>query len=165
MKPTRYIADRPCIHGHKPERYVSNRVCVQCVFDRNARKIAADPKPQQIRRRRSYLKNQKRHAELGTMWLNNNPEAARARSTRRRGLIRKAEGYHCGEDIQALFKAQKGRCAALHCRIKLPKSYHIDHKTPLVRGGSNWPDNLQLLCQTCNNNKSTKTVSEWRPCS
>ena len=32
--------------------------------------------------------------------------------------------------------------------------YHVDHRMPLSLGGSNYPDNLQLLCPTCNLSKS-----------
>jgi 5-methylcytosine-specific restriction endonuclease McrA len=37
----------------------------------------------------------------------------------------------------------------------------IDHKLPLSRGGSNYPDNLQLLCKSCNDSKSARTMDEW----
>ncbi|WP_422930141.1 HNH endonuclease [Singulisphaera sp. PoT] len=35
------------------------------------------------------------------------------------------------------------------------------HHTSSERGGSNWPDNLQILCQTCNTEKHTKTMEEF----
>ena len=37
----------------------------------------------------------------------------------------------------------------------------VDHKKPLSKGGSNGPENLQLLCPTCNRQKSNKT--DWMP--
>lgn len=30
------------------------------------------------------------------------------------------------------------------------EAIHVDHITPLSKGGTNLPDNLQLLCETCN---------------
>ena len=50
---------------------------------------------------------------------------------------------------------------ATHCAIcsagftkKRPK--HIDHVTPLVKGGTHDNGNLQALCQSCNNKKYDK---------
>jgi 5-methylcytosine-specific restriction endonuclease McrA len=38
-----------------------------------------------------------------------------------------------------------------------------DHKTPLVRGGSNLPSNIQVLCQPCNGTKSSMANGDvWR---
>jgi HNH endonuclease len=31
------------------------------------------------------------------------------------------------------------------------------------RGGTNWPDNIHLLCAFCNNSKHSKTMDEWSP--
>lgn len=161
---TKYVAAQSCVYGHDPIRLTCNGNCVKCQTIKTLERRARDPSIHREIRKRSYENNKDRVAVLSRAWLDDNPEAARARSTRRRGRVRDAEGHHSGEDILSLFKTQRGRCAALHCRTKLPKGYHIDHKTPLARGGSNWPDNLQLLCQPCNNSKGTKTVPEWRPC-
>jgi hypothetical protein len=37
----------------------------------------------------------------------------------------------------------------------------IDHKTPIVRGGSCEVDNLQALCAPCNRRKGRKTMEEF----
>jgi 5-methylcytosine-specific restriction endonuclease McrA len=44
----------------------------------------------------------------------------------------------------------------------LGRSYHVDHKQPVSRGGSNWPENLAVTCPTCNLRKSDKTEAEFR---
>ena len=54
--------------------------------------------------------------------------------------------------------AQDARCT--YCGTLLA-AYHIDHKTPLRRGGTNDMENLQLLCPTCNMSKGTKTHDEF----
>ena len=78
----------------------------------------------------------------------------RAAKSRRRALMRGAEGSFDQSDIDRLFALQKGCCTV--CRTKLPKGFHVDHVVPLAKGGSNWPSNLQLLCRRCNNQKHVK---------
>jgi len=74
-------------------------------------------------------------------------------------MRRAAEGTHTDEDIKALFAKQGGKCAT--CRKNIRDAYDVDHVMPLSKGGSNGPDNLQLLCPTCNRKKSTKRPDEW----
>jgi 5-methylcytosine-specific restriction endonuclease McrA len=88
-----------------------------------------------------------------------NPEKEAAYCRNRKARKKKAEGCHNGEDIQRIFEAQNGKCAC--CKIKVGKKYHVDHITPLSRGGSNWPSNLQILCPTCNTRKHAKDPIEF----
>lgn len=37
---------------------------------------------------------------------------------------------------------------------------HIDHIVPLARGGTNYDDNIQALCATCNHVKNKRTEEE-----
>lgn len=53
-----------------------------------------------------------------------------------------------------LFKLQKGKCPC--CKQLLGDTYHLDHIVPIAKGGSNTDDNIQLLRQRCNNQKSAK---------
>ncbi len=78
--------------------------------------------------------------------------AARARKQAAPGKFTKA-------DISKLLNSQNFICAA--CPVDISESFHVDHMTPLVRGGTNWPDNLQLLCGPCNLSKGQKTMAEW----
>ena len=60
-----------------------------------------------------------------------------------------------------LYKEQHGKC--LYCGVqKNIKKYEIDHKDPVVRGGSNDKFNLQLLCRPCNRRKGMQTDIEYR---
>lgn len=63
------------------------------------------------------------------------------------------EGKHTKQDIERICKAQKRKCAV--CKKSLIK-YHVDHVIPLAKGGTNYPENLQLLCPNCNHRKSDK---------
>jgi len=37
----------------------------------------------------------------------------------------------------------------------------VEHRQPLILGGTNWPDNLCLACVRCNLRKGTKTEAEF----
>ena len=81
---------------------------------------------------------------------------------RRRARLRMATGNWSIENLQQIMKKQQCRCL---CGVSFKKAKPtIDHKTPLSRGGSNWPRNLQWLCQPCNDSKGSKTMRERSPC-
>ena len=84
----------------------------------------------------------------------NNKEMRKVNSHRRRARLQAAEGSHDANDIKKIYTAQKGKCAC--CRKMVGDDYHVDHITPLSRGGSNWPDNIQILCAPCNLSKGAK---------
>lgn len=105
-------------------------------------------------------KNQDRHRQLVTAWRKANPESVAAIRGNRRARLGSAEGQHTQADIKFLYIMQDGQCAS--CTLELSiTGHHVDHIIPLARGGSNWPDNLQILCPSCNCSKGTKTMDEW----
>ena len=62
---------------------------------------------------------------------------------------------------QALMRRQNNTCA--YCgRRRLASSFEIDHMDPVVRGGSNDFDNLQVICRPCNQRKGIQTDQEFR---
>lgn len=81
-------------------------------------------------------------------WRNRNPDAAKANHSNKRTRKVNAEGRHTAADIRRIRTEQNDRCAS--CHRKLNGKGHIDHIIPLARGGTNWPDNLQILCAPCN---------------
>jgi 5-methylcytosine-specific restriction endonuclease McrA len=106
------------------------------------------------RSRRWYHENIDRARERNRKQKRDNPEKVNALNAKRRAIKRGAEGVHTADEINALFAKQNGKCAFCFCSIK--KGYHVDHVVPLIRGGSNWISNIQLLCQPCNNRKHAK---------
>ena len=121
---------------------------------------------------REYVREQKRKWRLGSLeairererkWAASNPDKLRNQWSNRSARKRGATGGYTLKDIADLFDRQSGKCAACKARITKTGStlYHIDHVIPLKRGGSNWPDNLQLLCKPCNLKKGSMPPEEW----
>ena len=58
-------------------------------------------------------------------------------------------------------RAKFGHTTCEYC-LRPIKQYHVDHKTPLIRGGSNRMCNLAISCPGCNRRKHTMTAREFR---
>lgn len=101
-----------------------------------------------------------RLAAASREWKRKNPERVLAHNRNRRALARGADGSHTAQGVHTIYSLQRGRCA--HCSRKVGSEYHVDHIVPLVRGGSNWPENLQILCPKCNMSKNRKDPFEWK---
>jgi 5-methylcytosine-specific restriction endonuclease McrA len=106
-------------------------------------------------------RNSDRIKELGKIWRLANPEKVRATNARRWARKASSPGNFKHDDLTAKLAAQNFKCAAPHCGIDVRDEYSIDHKIPLSRGGSNWPDNIQILCVRCNSSKRDRTMEEW----
>lgn len=92
-------------------------------------------------------------------WREANPGAVKATRHARRARKRGAEGKYNQFDLHELLEKQGLSC---YCGISFfIVDPTVDHVIPLARGGSNWPHNLQLLCQPCNDSKGAKTMMEW----
>lgn len=87
-------------------------------------------------------------------WQKANPEKVRLYSRNHEALKVNAEGFHTVEDIAAMRRSQKDKCAL--CSVRLRGKGHVDHVIALTKGGSNWPRNLQLLCAPCNTSKGAR---------
>ncbi len=102
--------------------------------------------------------NPERRKQLRREWYlaNREQELVRASSdaARRKG----AEGFYTREDIDRIFKQQRGQCAC--CGEKL-NHYHKDHIIPVSKKGTNWARNIQLLCEFCNLSKKDRDPVEF----
>jgi 5-methylcytosine-specific restriction endonuclease McrA len=63
------------------------------------------------------------------------------------------------------YRSQDGRC--FYCLIPLDllhrRSYQIDHRVPIYRGGTNSPDNLCIACTSCNQVKGAERLPSYDP--
>ena len=60
-----------------------------------------------------------------------------------------------------LYGEQEGVCVG--CDTHFPfRLMDVDHILPRSKGGTDHPDNLQLLCSGCNRSKGGKTMAEWK---
>lgn len=89
-----------------------------------------------------------------------NPEgaAARARLRREREDAAGGSGY-TDRDLQKLRFRLGDRCA--YCDTPLGGRGHLDHMTPVAKGGRDDIDNVTYCCESCNQAKHAKTVEEY----
>ena len=116
-------------------------------------------------RQRYHQENKHQRNEQSSQWYRQNKNSRQQYERRRRVAKHRrirdriAPGTHTPEDIRQQYKRQHGKC--FWCGMEVGDKYHIDHVIPLVRGGSNWPDNLVISCPTCNLSKGGKLPHEW----
>lgn len=78
---------------------------------------------------------------------------------RRNRLKKASEGSHTFGEWELLKKQYGFKCP--FCRIKEPEIVLTeDHIIPLSRGGSDFIENIQPLCKSCNSKKYNKIISK-----
>lgn len=124
----------------------------------------ANPEKRRESSRRSQLKHPPdpvAKAFSNKRWRVTNKELVCVLDANKRARRRGAEGLHTKAEVETLFLGQRGKCANPLCRISLKREYHEDHIVPLIKGGTNYIRNIQLLCKTCNLKKHAKDPIEW----
>lgn len=96
-------------------------------------------------------------------WKKANLEQVRVHAKNRRAREKNAEGSFTLADLRRIFAEQGGKCAYCGDQLYLRKrgGLSIDHVIPLVRGGSNYPENLVCACISCNSSKNDRLLDEW----
>lgn len=88
-------------------------------------------------------------------WFANNPDKRVAYQQNRTAKIRSVTGIVSVDIRTKLMVLQRGKCGC--CKKTLVSGFtHLDHNIPITKGGAHDDLNMQLLCQTCNNQKYNK---------
>lgn len=104
-------------------------------------------------KKRTYISNwQQENRKLVRLY-------SRITQSNRRQRIRNNGGTHTVDDIQQILEQQAHRC--YWCLKPLGESWHIDHRIPIAKGGTNNPNNLVISCPFCNTSKGSKLPYEW----
>lgn len=172
----RYIG-KPCKYGHSGERYTRSAECCECRRLSFLAKSRADRETYNAYARNSYhamppaklaekrrmgvqrvyqwqRDNREAHLTAKQRHWHKNREKWRVYVRNRRARLAGVQGSHTVEDIRELRRKQNDCCN--YCKVDLRGRGEADHITPLSRGGTNWPHNLQLLCMPCNRKKHAK---------
>lgn len=185
----KYFTGKPCKRGHISPRYTAQRVCVACYLsenkkqkdkeyrEKNAEKCkensrrwkAENPDYQSQWREKNptywgerYENDKERILKVAENWRQKNREKVRTYWRNRHARLKNAGGSHTAQDVWDIFEKQKFLCVGCDTDLK-ETTYHVDHIHPISKGGTNWPDNLQILCPTCNTSKAAKTPDKWVP--
>lgn len=140
-------ADR--ISSQKKADYAENGVQI-----RERVKAYREARTSVIAARKSAYKlaNREKVAAKDRAYYLANKAAFLSRVHSRRKQLVGAPGFTAA-DVRELMALQRGRCAA--CYEKLLR-FEVDHIDPLARGGEHSRRNIQLLCRTCNRQKTSK---------
>lgn len=163
-----------CNNGHMTKRLTGSGACYQCHHassEANRKRQRAESEEFRAKKRAELARWQARpeNAERIVGYRqrdfekNGNrkkyPENARADAARIRAKRLGCEGSYTGDQLRALFIKQDGKCA--ECAAPLTEKWEADHVIPLRIGGTNYIENIQILCRRCNRSKSCLNPSDW----
>lgn len=110
------------------------------------------------------VKNRDKYCAANREYYARHIESRRAASRLQASKRRTTSGSHTQDDISQIIRAQTTKRGKLHCwwcGKPIKGKWHVDHKFPVAKGGTDNPDNLCISCPHCNRSKSDKTPSEW----
>lgn len=159
-----YYQGKPCQNGHF-SRYTSNKHCCECSTEYSIQWKKDNPE----RWAKYKSDNHERIMRVTRLsvirYLKLNPHKKAEFDSNRRAKKNNAEGRYTRDDISRILSLQKWKCA--NCKSCLKgvhkgkRRYHVDHIYSLSKGGTNWPDNLQALCVSCNSKKNDLDPIDW----
>lgn len=149
-----FLANREWFYANKKSKTGLSSWCKHCtnLIPKHQRQMGIFPKKPRTERHRQQDRDRRKTPEYKSN--------KRASNHTYKARKKNAQGTHTGKDIDIQFRSQRGKC--WHCGKKLdPDDYHVDHLTPLSRGGSNAADNIVITCPHCNMSKNDRLTHEW----
>lgn len=108
-------------------------------------------------KRRWRQNNLQRSNDTVKRWQKNNPDKFKTIQNNYRARRRKAKGSFTSDEWSNLCKKYDSTCLRCGSQDKMT----VDHVVPLVKGGTNYIENIQPLCRSCNASKGAK-VRDYR---
>lgn len=156
-KDKKYFAELYKLKKQNPEflKIMAERARAQ--RQKNPEKYKAYIKEKNAKRRSANLEKERARSRD---WFSKNPDKRAAYQQNRSAKIKSVTGKISPDIRTKLLLLQRGICIC--CKKKLVNgSIHLDHIMPLTKGGKHADENLQLLCQLCNNQKYNKDPIEF----
>lgn len=165
-----------CCRADKSQYYAINR---DTLSQKAAKRYQSNPEPAKQRAKKRYQKDPKRSHEYTKKWNAVHPDARKATihrsylkypervsitNAKRRARLANAVGVYTAEDVRIQIKAQTDKRGILHCwwcDEPIEGKYHIDHRIPLEKGGSNDAGNICIAHEKCNLSKGAKMPWEY----
>lgn len=154
--------DKSYVEKNKEAKYSKNSAYnathkkEKAAYDKHRREQQSDIIKRQ---KRKYYHNGGK--EVGNKWKSNNKELVRSYAhnakAKRRSLM--ADSILSHKELTEWQKQQEKVCT--YCSCECEDSYHIDHVTPLTKGGKHELINLAISCPSCNHSKGNKTLDQW----
>ena len=113
-----------------------------------------------IKQHAYYEDNKEYFAEKNKKYRNEHIDEILLRNRQREKLLDSFPIIKQSE-INNLLDTHNHRCFYCLIEVKRGINLHLDHKTPLARGGAHSTDNLVPACRNCNLRKGTQTVEEF----
>ncbi len=110
-----------------------------------------------LSKNREYQRKRAKERGYGLSWKLKNKERICFYSKMRAFRERNTPGYFSLEDWKRLKQYCTSSCVCCG-RFEPEIKLTIDHIKPLIKGGTNYIENIQPLCGSCNSKKSTREI-------
>jgi 5-methylcytosine-specific restriction endonuclease McrA len=183
------IVRRKSIVSPSPETILKRRAAVKRWADRNRDHLARtakerrlkDPEATKIKDRNHHARHKSKRSENNRLWRvansthrqsymakwwADNQGKKKAYDTRRRFVRRLRDKEAKSKDpfVDSIIERWKSEpwFVCYYCGNEFERgALHIDHITPVSRGGKHTADNICRSCSTCNQSKRDKPVSQF----